>query len=235
MKSSYDILKEIESLIEQDSSDNATEQEQNAKDFLDKIDSDSRLTKQKDKSSNKKSKQQKLADKREKSKKQKAEDSPAEDGESIVDFSKSDKGDELADDSKNPEKISHQKAVKDVQYHIDNYNELRSAPTLNDYKDEIKTYFSRLTEDEKLIAYVINKAIVEITLNEISAKNTLLPKNVSIQQKKEPEAKSNNSSNINQSVESKSKQQKQSDSPIVVGEGVEQDKSDFYLILENNK
>lgn len=118
---------------------------------------------------------------------------------------------------------------------VDVLNQFRASRSLTDAEvnNELQKYFEKLTSEEKKVLHVFLKGLVQVTLIDVDGKAAYTPSDLKFDISKSGSATSEKIKSIKRKQKSKKAAKELSNSPIKIGESV-QDKSEMLSILKSN-
>ena len=115
-------------------------------------------------------------------------------------------------------------------------NQFRASHSLSDPEimDELKEYFERLSASEKKILFIFVKGLTQVTLSDAKGRAANIPSDFGFSVEKKGASSSEKIKSKKRQIKAK-KKSVDNMSPIVVGEGKQQNKDSIYKILQENR
>lgn len=115
-------------------------------------------------------------------------------------------------------------------------NQFRASHSLSDPEvmEELKEYFERLNTSEKKILFIFVKGLTQVTLSDAKGKAANIPSDFGFSVEKKGASSSEKIKSKKRQIKAK-KSAKDNMSPIVVGEGKQQNKEFIYKTLQENR
>ena len=167
-----------------------------------------------------------------------SEEADEDEDENIFDKAKKEKDDEESsvktpDESPSTIKLSD---AMDFEELIKVLNQFRASRSLKDKEVyvELKKYFEKITKEEKQVLHVFIKGLTQITLLDVDGKAAYAPSDLKFDISKKGNATSEKIRSLKKKQDaSKEASKKMSNSPIKIGESV-QEKSNILSIVRSN-
>ena len=114
-------------------------------------------------------------------------------------------------------------------------NQFRASRSLSDPEimEELKEYFERLSASEKKILFIFVKGLTQVTLSDAKGRAANIPSDFGFSVEKKGASSSEKIKSKKRQIKAK-KNANDNMSPIVVGEGKQQNKDYIYKILQEN-
>tara|TARA_Y100000592_G_C5477245_1_gene323050 strand:- start:197 stop:832 length:636 start_codon:yes stop_codon:yes gene_type:complete len=115
-------------------------------------------------------------------------------------------------------------------------NQFRASRSLSDPEimEELKEYFERLSASEKKILFIFVKGLTQVTLSDAKGRAANIPSDFGFSVEKKGASSSEKIKSKKRQIKAK-KKSVDNMSPIVVGEGKQQNKDYIYKILQENR
>ena len=120
---------------------------------------------------------------------------------------------------------------------IKNLNQFRASRSLKDKEVyiELNKYFKKLTQEEKQVLHVFIKGLTQITLLDVEGKAAYAPSDLKFSISKKGSATSEKIRSIKKKQEAdKESAKKMSNSPIKIGESIQEKADILSIVLRNN-
>lgn len=153
-----------------------------------------------------------------------------------------------SDDESSPEEETKEKKISSINLEdsasyekfIDDLNQFRAAHSFTDKEVsvELKSYFKKLTGEEKKVLHILLKSLIHITQPAlgVKGKTAQTPSDLSFNIKRTGVTSKEKEASFEKKVSAEKQGKKvDSDPPIVVGEVKKQDKSNILKVLVENK
>lgn len=125
----------------------------------------------------------------------------------------------------------------DYEKFVDNLNQFRAAHSFSssDIKEELTTYFEKLTSEEKKVLHIFIKGLIQVTMMDVKGKAAYSPTDLKFKIIKKGSATSEKKKSLARNIDlKKNAKEKDLNSPIKIGE-VKQDKSYIHKVLNENR